>query len=84
MPLRPKAVVGWRHSMLASIPLTASKGIFKRCPWCGSTSGAIAALKPNLAAPKAVARMLCEVCRRQTGWVSAKALRRAERVSGAA
>lgn len=64
---------------LISVPLTRPKGVFKPCMWCGGASGRIEeapAIEPALH----VGRMRCEACGRQIGWVSARALRKAERL----
>ncbi len=58
-----------------SIPLQALHGIRKPCRWCGGASGLVDEA-PKIEPANHAGRMICEGCGRQTGWVSAQALRR--------
>ena len=65
------------------VPLTAPRGVFKPCMWCGHGFGRIDEA-PVIEPARHVGRMRCEACGRQTGWVSASALRKAIREQEAA
>lgn len=65
---------------IPSIPLNRQKGVFKPCRWCGGEIGR-AEEAPVIEPALHAARMICEGCGRQTGWLSARALRKAERLA---
>lgn len=76
---------GWLPDMTAplpiiNIPLDRPKGVFKPCRWCGGAIGR-AEEAPEIVPSRPAARMICEGCGRQTGWLSARALRKAERIA---
>lgn len=64
---------------LNHIPLTAPRGVFRPCRWCRGTLGRIEAA-PLIEPARHAGRMICEDCLRQTGWVSARALRKTEKI----
>lgn len=66
-------------TLIAFVSLTKPRGIFKPCMWCGSEVGRIEPA-PKIEPANHAGRMICAGCDRQTGWVSARALRQAKRM----
>ncbi|KQT52188.1 hypothetical protein [Aureimonas sp. Leaf427] len=67
-------------TLVAAVPLQAAKGVFKPCRWCSGARGHIDAA-PVIEPARHVGRMICDGCGRQTGWVSDRALRKAEKLT---
>lgn len=70
-------------TIVAAVPLLAPKGVFRPCRWCNGTSGHVDEA-PLIEPARPVGRMICDGCGRQTGWLSAKALRKAAKLARAA
>lgn len=62
-----------------NVPLTARRGCFKPCQWCGCDLATFVEA-PEIEPAHHAARVVCKACGRQTAWASARAVRKAIRL----